>query len=59
MSISVKQLSKQLPWSYSIIQTKTCMQQLAGLIEEFPMRRMIKIENVPKVTQLLYEVMGK
>ena len=58
-AITVKDLSKAVTsWSYPKINTMLCLPEFVGLIIECPSRRFIKIEDVPKVCELLYRIMG-
>lgn len=57
--ISIRQLSQVLKWGYSTVNNRLCLPQFSQFIGGSSYNRTIKIEHLPIVTKLLYEVMGE
>lgn len=55
--ISIRQLSQALKWSYTTILIKICRPEFSKFIGGHSNKRTIKIVDLPKVTELLYETM--
>lgn len=57
-SISIRQLSQAVKWSHSTVLNRLCLPQFTPYIGGRMNCRTIKIKDLPKVTQMLYEVMA-
>lgn len=58
-TVSIKQLSEALPWRYRKISDKCCRPELNKFIYGTMNRRAVRVEDMPKFLEVLYEVMGR
>lgn len=56
--ISIRQLSQTLKWKYNTVITVTCRPEFNNIIQFRRGKRTVKIEDIPKVTELIYDFMN-